>query len=60
MILPQPGRVQATLAEHQAILAALEARDPVAARAATKHHLGRLVAVLETLLADQPELFDLD
>ena len=32
LILPVPGRIQATLAEHQAILAALEARDPVAAR----------------------------
>ena len=32
LILPVPGRIQATLAEHQAILSALEARDPVAGK----------------------------
>jgi DNA-binding GntR family transcriptional regulator len=58
LILPEPGRVQATLAEHQAIVAALEARDPVAARSATRHHLGQLIAFLEPLVAARPELFD--
>lgn len=57
LILPEPGRVQATLEEHRAILAALEARDPVAARAATRHHLRQLVAVLEPLMRTRPELF---
>jgi DNA-binding GntR family transcriptional regulator len=58
LILPEPGRVQDTLAEHQAIVAALEARDPVAARAATRHHLGQLIAFLEPLVVARPELFD--
>jgi DNA-binding GntR family transcriptional regulator len=57
LILPEPGRVQATLNEHLAILAALEARDPDAARAATRHHLRQLVAVLEPLMRTRPELF---
>lgn len=57
LILPEPGRVQATLAEHKAILAALEARDPDAARAATRHHLRQLVAVLEPIMLSKPELF---
>ncbi|MGB8815208.1 MAG: GntR family transcriptional regulator [Paracoccaceae bacterium] len=57
LILPAPGRVQATLAEHQAILAALEAHDPVAARAATKAHLRQLITFLEPLVDARPELF---
>lgn len=57
LILPEPGRVQATLEEHMAILAALEGRNAAAARAATRHHLRRLVAVLEPLMRTRPELF---
>jgi DNA-binding GntR family transcriptional regulator len=58
LILPVPGRVQATLAEHQAILAALEARDPVAARAAIQAHLRQLITYLEPLERDRPDLFN--
>ena len=57
LILPQPGRVQATLSEHQAILAALEAHDPVAARTATQVHLRQLLTYLEPLVAERPDLF---
>ncbi len=57
LILPAPGRVQAALAEHHAILAALEARDPVRAREATRHHLGQLITFLEPLVDERPELF---
>lgn len=57
LILPHPGRVQATLTEHQAILAALEARDPDAARAATQAHLRQLLTYLEPLVHTRPELF---
>ena len=60
LILPVPGRVQATLAEHQAILAALEARDPGAARDAVQHHLRQLVSYLEPLERDRPDLFNPD
>jgi DNA-binding GntR family transcriptional regulator len=58
LILPVPGRVEATLAEHQAILAALEARDPAAARAAVQSHLRQLLRYLEPLERDRPELFN--
>jgi len=58
LILPVPGRIQATLAEHQAILAALEARDPVAARAAVRSHLRQLITYLEPLERDRPDLFN--
>jgi DNA-binding GntR family transcriptional regulator len=58
LILPVPGRVEATLAEHQTILAALEARDPAAARAAVQGHLRQLLRFLEPLERDRPELFN--
>ena len=57
LILPEPGRVQNTLDEHHAILAALEAHDPQAAREATRHHLGQLLTILEPLMVARPELF---
>jgi DNA-binding GntR family transcriptional regulator len=49
--------VAETLAEHRAILAALEAQDPGAARAAARHHLGQLMTHLEPLAAERPDLF---
>jgi DNA-binding GntR family transcriptional regulator len=58
LILPQPGRVQATLAEHLTIVAAIEARDPVAARIATQAHLGQLIGILEPLAQNRPDLFE--
>jgi len=57
LILPMPGRVVETLEEHRAILAALEARDGEAARAAMRRHLGRLITFLEPLEKSHPELF---
>lgn len=58
LILPVPGRITATLEEHRAILAALEARDPDAARLATRAHLRQLITYLEPLERDRPDLFD--
>jgi DNA-binding GntR family transcriptional regulator len=57
LILPLPGRVAETLDEHKAILAALEARDPEAARKAMRSHLGQLITFLEPLERKHPELF---
>ena len=58
LILPNPQRVADTLAEHAAIYAALEARDPKQARQATKSHLSQLLLNLEALERDRPEMFD--
>ena len=58
LILPMPGRVAETLEEHKAILAALEARDGEAARAAMRRHLRRLISFLEPLERKHPELFE--
>jgi DNA-binding GntR family transcriptional regulator len=60
LILPQPGRVQLTLEEHQTIVSALERRDPDAARQAMRHHLGQLLSLLEPLIKERPEFFDQD
>ncbi len=57
LVLPIPGRVDETLAEHKQILAALEARDPASARHAVRHHLGQLVRLLEPLERERPDLF---
>lgn len=58
LVLPNPGRVGDTLAEHGRIVDALAARDPVAARAATRDHLRQLIHRLEPLEAAHPELFE--
>ncbi len=57
LVLPVPGRMQATLEEHRAIVAAIAARDPGAARAATGRHLAQLLTYIEPLEAAHPELF---
>ncbi|MFN3578008.1 MAG: GntR family transcriptional regulator [Tabrizicola sp.] len=57
LILPVEGRLQATLEEHRAILAAFEARDPAAARRALQHHLRQLLTYLAPLERAHPELF---
>jgi DNA-binding GntR family transcriptional regulator len=57
LVLPVPGRVTATLEEHRAILAALETRDPEAARRAVQAHLRQLITYLEPLERERPDLF---
>jgi DNA-binding GntR family transcriptional regulator len=58
LMLPVLGRIEATLLEHRVILNALEARDPVAARAAMRVHLRKLVTYLEPLERSHPEFFN--
>jgi GntR family transcriptional regulator, rspAB operon transcriptional repressor len=58
LVLPIPGRIAVTLGEHKAIIAALEARDAQAARAAMRRHLGQLATFLEPLEQEHPELFE--
>ena len=59
-VVPVKGRVAETMVEHWAIHDALEARDPVAARATMGHHLRQLLAYIEPLEKERPELFDPD
>ena len=57
LTMSPPGQLRASLNEHAAIAAAIEARDPAAAREAMKLHLNTTAARLETLARRQPELF---
>ncbi len=57
LILPNPGRVADTLEEHRRIIDAIAARDPSAARRATRDHLRQLIRYLEPLEREHPELF---
>lgn len=50
-------RLEMTLAEHKAILAALEAHDGDAAARAMSQHLDAVMAELETFAGERPELF---
>ena len=56
-ILPLEGRIAATLCEHQAVVTALEQRDPEAARAAMRLHLSQLINFLIPLEKARPDLF---
>ena len=58
VLLPTPGRNQATLREHRAIIAALEGRDPAKAAAAMGAHLDQGMSELRKFAAAQPELFE--
>ncbi|KAF0173282.1 MAG: Transcriptional regulator GntR family protein [Rhodobacteraceae bacterium] len=58
LLLPIEGRGEATLEEHRAILLALEAHDPAAARVALRHHLRQLISYLEPLERSHPEYFN--
>lgn len=55
--LPVPGRIAATLREHQSIVDALAARDTTAAVDATRTHLRQLLSYLEPLEDSRPDLF---
>lgn len=57
LILPIPGRIEATLAEHETIVSAIAARDAGVARQAMRHHLRQLLTYLEPLERDRPDLF---
>ena len=60
LLLPAPGRLQEAYREHEAIVDALETRDPVRARTALRHHLGQLVTMLALLAKREPALFHSD
>lgn len=50
-------RLEHTLAEHEAVVAALEARDGEAAARAMHRHLDAVLGELESFAQDRPELF---
>jgi DNA-binding GntR family transcriptional regulator len=59
LLLPTPGRIAETLAEHRAVFDAIANRDPDAAHAAMHKHLRQLMPRIDQLLIERPELFNL-
>jgi DNA-binding GntR family transcriptional regulator len=58
LTLPQAGRIAQVIAEHEPILAAIEAHDPAGARIAMDVHLERLLGDIRTTQSINPEFFD--
>jgi GntR family transcriptional regulator, rspAB operon transcriptional repressor len=58
LTLPQTGRMAEVIAEHEPILTAIEARDPVGAGTAMGRHLERLLADISATQNINPEFFD--
>jgi len=57
LTLPEPGRMAAVLVEHERIVEAIAARDPVAAIRATQAHMASLRAGLESAREVSPYYF---
>ena len=57
-LLLEPSRNEETIAEHNAILDALAARDPDGAAKAMHHHLGNVLEELHQFAAERPDLFE--
>ena len=59
LTLPQEGHIALVIAEHEAILTAIENHDPSGARIAMEFHLdlGRLLSHISTIHAINPEFF---
>ena len=58
LTLPQTGRMTQVIAEHEAILTAIEARDPSGAGAAMARHLERLLTHISVTQNINPGFFD--
>lgn len=57
LLLPEPGRMAATLAEHRAILDAIAAGKPAAADRAMRRHIGLVSRGLVAFERDHPDFF---
>jgi DNA-binding GntR family transcriptional regulator len=57
ILLPEPGRMPATFAEHQAIHRAIAAHKPAAAVKAMRRHLDRVLRELEVFEKRHPNFF---
>lgn len=55
--LPKEGKIRSILSDHEAIIAAIEARDPASAQDAMRRHLTGTVARIGALQEEHPEFF---
>lgn len=60
LVLPTPGRARATIAEHKAIIDALEKGDGAAAEKAARLHIRQVMAKLEEVRHKQADAFGSD
>jgi len=58
LTLPQRGRMAEVIAEHEAVMTAIEAHDPPSAGTAMVRHLERLLADISATQHNNPEFFD--
>ncbi len=58
-LLPTPGRIAESLAEHRAIHADIPDRDEQAAQNAMRHHLRQFMPRIEVLSRERPHLFNI-
>jgi DNA-binding GntR family transcriptional regulator len=58
LLLPRPGRIAASIQEHEAVVDALVKRDPERAAAAMGHHLDCVLSELQKFAAARPDLFE--
>ena len=58
LTLPQKGRMTQVIAEHELVLAAIEAHDPAMAGIAMEKHLERLLGDISATQTVNPEYFD--
>jgi DNA-binding GntR family transcriptional regulator len=57
-LLPEPGRMQETFAEHEAIYRAIKEHAPDRARAEMANHLDRVAGELQAFAARHPDFFE--
>ena len=57
-LLPEPGRMQETFTEHEAIYQAIAAQDADRARGEMANHLNRVAGELQIFAARHPDFFD--
>ncbi len=57
-LLPAPGRMQQTFAEHEAIYQAIGSHDADRARGEMAKHLDRVASELQTFVARHPDFFE--
>ena len=57
LLMTPHGRMQATIAEHRAVVEGVESPDPARARAAMEAHMSAMTALFENFSRQRPELF---
>lgn len=57
LLMTPAGRMQTTIAEHTAIVEAIDSSDPARARAAMEAHMTAMTALFDNFSRERPELF---